>query len=59
MALGLKGNKKLIVRFSRNAKQTLLAAAKASHQSFSVFVTTSALVNAREVLANRCTFGLR
>jgi uncharacterized protein (DUF1778 family) len=48
---------KLRIRFSRKAKQALLAAAGASHQSLSAFVLDSALAHAGKVLANRRNFG--
>lgn len=49
---------KLDLRLSPAAKQTLRAAATASHRSISDFVLESALARADETLADRNHFGL-
>jgi uncharacterized protein (DUF1778 family) len=49
---------KLDLRLSSAAKQTLRAAAAASHRSISDFVLESALAHAAETLADRRHFGL-
>jgi len=49
---------KLDLRLSSAAKETLRAAATASHRSISDFVLESALARADETLADRRHFGL-
>jgi uncharacterized protein (DUF1778 family) len=51
-------SEKLDLRLSPEAKQTLRAAAAASHRSISDFVLESALARAEEALADRRHFGL-
>jgi len=51
-------NEKLDLRLTRQAKETLQAAAAASSRSVSEFVLESALARAGEALADRRTFGL-
>ena len=49
---------KLDLRLSPEAKQTLMAAARASHRSVSEFVLASALARAEETLVERRRFDL-
>ena len=49
---------KLDLRLTKEAKQSLQAAASALHRSVSEFVLESALARADETLADRRTFGL-
>lgn len=51
-------SEKLDLRLTTEAKQTLIAAAKATHRSVSEFVLESALSRAREALPDRQHFGL-
>ena len=51
-------SEKLNLSLSPEAKQTLRAAAMASHHSINAFVLESALARADEVLAERRHFGL-
>jgi uncharacterized protein (DUF1778 family) len=55
---GANRSKKLDLRLSSSAKQTLQAAAKAARKSVSAFVIDSALSEAEERLADRRTFPL-
>jgi uncharacterized protein (DUF1778 family) len=50
--------RKLNLRLSRAAKQTLQAAASAAQKSVSEFVLAAALSEAEERLADRCVFTL-
>jgi uncharacterized protein (DUF1778 family) len=51
-------SEKLDLRLSREAKETIYAAAAAAHRSVSEFVVDSALRQAEETLADRRHFGL-
>jgi uncharacterized protein (DUF1778 family) len=58
MASGSARTTKLDLRLSPEAKQTLAAAARATHRSVSEFVLASALARAEETLLERQRFEL-